>query len=72
MLSFPKEAKALKAEVPGTAIAEVQLQLHNQDHHFSNRNMGVSTDFADFQNGSVEKRGHNEQQEVQSELQVHY
>lgn len=72
MLSFPKEARNPKAEVPGTAIAEVQLQLYNQDHHFSNRNMGVSTDLADFQNGSAEKKGLNEQQEVQSELQVHY
>ncbi|XP_020601794.1 zinc transporter ZIP14-like [Orbicella faveolata] len=58
------EARNPKAEVPGTAIAEVQLQLYNQDHHFSNRNMGVSTDLADFQNGSAEKKGLNEQQEV--------
>ena len=66
---FPyQKAKNPKAEVPGTAIAEVQLQLYKQDHLFSNRNMGMSTDVKDFQNGSV---GFNEPQKVISELKRH-
>ena len=70
---FPyQEAKNPKAEVPGTAIAEVQLQLHRQDHLFSNRNMRMSTDFNNFQNGSVAKKGFDEPQEVLSELKCDY
>ena len=69
---FLKEAKKSRSEVPGAAIADVQLQLYKQDHLFSNRNMGMSTDLADFQNGSVERKGINEQKKVLSELQLHY
>ena len=72
VLSFLKEAKNFRSEVPGAAIADVQLQLYKQDHLFSNRNMGMSNDLADFQNGSVERKGINEQQKVLSELQLHY
>lgn len=70
---FPyQEAKKTDTEVPGTAIAEVQLQLYNQDHLFSNRNMGMSTDLTSFQNGSLQKKGSNGPQEVFSELKWHY
>ena len=74
MFSFLKEETKPKAEIPGTGIADVQLQLYHvkPDHQFSNRNMGMSTDLSDFQNGSVGKKGFNEQQQVLNELKLHY